>query len=342
MTHTCPHPPDTLAGVLAIGLADAQCLLERATDAHNGIVFDGARVRLPGKTPVFVERRLRASLSLETLAHIPLDAPPSMRRAPEWTAALTAADELALHAWAGAWRALYGTSKRAARRREADEAFSHRVEEALRDAPPWAPLEGRGARGFSKWVAWARATLAPAVKRAEADTLAEAPDGAEGAATPPAPRTIAEALGVAIDDGRTLLERNRTGTSRYRFESSLWHQKRRGPGDGCAVCAAGVIIARRLDTSDDEEAAPERFAPAWRAALRAIDRIRMHEWAEAFHLMHGAPRHRGAERFAARAPAPADGETWRDAATYTRWLDRAEHVLLPVIAVAEPDALEVR
>ena len=300
-------------------------------------------MRLPGKTPVFVERALRASLSLETLAHIPLER--------------TALDAPCARVDRGAHR----------RRRACAPCLGGRLARALRHEqarPRGGAKPTRRSRTGSKRrcathrrgrpsKGWAREDspngsrgraqrLRPPSKRAEADTLAEAPDGAEGAATPPAPRTIAEALGVAIDDGRTLLERNRTGTRRYRFESSLWHQKRRGPGDGCAVCAAGVIIARRLDTSDDEEAAPERFAPAWRAALRAIDRIRMHEWAEAFHLMHGAPRHRGAERFAARAPAPADGETWRDAATYTRWLDRAEHVLLPVIAVAEPDALEVR
>ena len=155
---------------------------------------------------------------------------------------------------------------------------------------------------------------------------------------PHPPETLTGVLALGLADALRLLER----TARYRFDSSLWHRRRPRRDAACAVCAAGAIIARRIEASGDEDLTPGHFAPAWCAALNAIDRIRTHAWVEAFNLMHETPQHPGAQRFVEHAPVQEDGACWSNRAGYARWLDSAERDLLPIIRVAEAEALDVR
>ena len=342
MTHPCPKPPETLAGVLALGLADAARLLEDTADAPERIILEDGCLKMPGTAPDERMRALRACLAHETLARVPLDAAPDARCAPAWTAALAAACDLQQARWASAWRQLRGWAIPAYAWRAPDETFADRLAHALEGAMLTPSVRFCTREGFSQWIDWARTTLAPALEHAEAKTLAQVTDHADMSAAAPAPRTIAGALRIAIDEGRRLVRREGAGAVRYRFDSSRWHGKRLSSDAPCAVCAAGAVIARRLDGSRDEDLTPGHFAPAWRASLHAIDEIRTNLWFGAFNLMHGVPKHPGARQFAERAPEPSGCEHWDDTEGYARWLDYAARTLVPIIEIAEADALQVR
>ena len=357
MTATCPQPPETVAGVLALALADTKVLVERAKDQGETRLFHNGAGKKPGAAAGGDTRTLRTSIVHGTLARVPRDASPRVRRAPQWRAVLSAADDIETTNWGWAWQRIYGTDAIRGAPREQSSAFAERVTKRLQyatfqeargrdarllSATPWPSPRLDDAQKCSEWVAWAHKTLYPAVKRAEAKTLAEMWHDPEIPDMPPAPDTLAEALRLAIDAGRTLLDDTEDSSDVYLFDSSCWHEPLPRDDAACAVGEAGAVIATWLGAWSSEHLEPEDFSPTWCAALKAIDEVRAQVWPAAFQSMHGCPDHPGAEHFAEQLPVNKSATAWRNAAEYAQWLDYAQYKLLPVIRIAETRALGVR
>ena len=342
MTPPCPRPPETLTGLLALSLTDAQNLIEQTARERKALIFDLGEVRIAGEHATGFKRVLLVAIAHGALANVSLEAPAQARCAPGWTATLATAGLLQIAAWAGAWSTLYGRGTKANGWHEAANSFEARVDDALDATRPCRNGAFTSTDELCDWIAWARTTLVPIVERAETKTLTEMAFKAPKSDTRAAPNTVAQTLRVAIDDGRTLLARTADGTARYEFRSGCWQQPDLSPRAPCAVGAAGAVIARSLAAPPDETLEPWHFAPAWRATLRAINYIRTGAWIEAFEAMHGTPCHPGAKRFASHKPEPNGMASWEDADGYARWLDDAEHTLLPIIRVAEADVLRKR
>ena len=190
--------------------------------------------------------------------------------------------------------------------------------------------------------------------------------------TPPAPRTLAAALKVAIADGRTLLD---APHGQYVFKADRWHDGS-DPEAPCAICAAGAVMARTLGASPDEEVAPHRFDGDWGWALCTIDAMRRARWASAFAMMHLRERtgvndedtsrlaHMVAwekdwkvvegdidwtfgealENAIEAAPGTlarrwSGAGTFNNADGYRRFLDLAGHHILPIVTRCERDTL---
>ena len=179
---------------------------------------------------------------------------------------------------------------------------------------------------------------------------------------PPAPRTIAQALGIAVADGRALLADTET---RYHFDAGLWHcarharperfdnerwESRADPRTACAVCAAGAVIARSLGARAEQDIGPLSVPRTWRNTLYAIDAMRSFRWERAWDVMHGArvsPLYDACVQFAQQLDtALCDGgpdryEALRKAGefegdeAFARYLDCVETVLLPAVERCE-------
>ena len=183
---------------------------------------------------------------------------------------------------------------------------------------------------------------------------------------PDAPRTIAEALHIAVADGRALLA---DAEARYHFDAGTWHSARcdapekfdnerwekRARADAvCAVCAAGAVIARSLGAGADTDIGPLAVPPRWRKALYAIDATRGFRWERAWGAMHGERRDTDidpARRFAERVDAAlhdsgpeAYERTWKAGVfegdqAFSDYLDCVEAVVLPAIERSEGEGL---
>ena len=159
-----------------------------------------------------------------------------------------------------------------------------------------------------------------------------------------APATLAAALRIAIADGRAVLV---THAKRYAFDASYWHEGRRG-STKCKICAAGAVMAHRLDAGEDELCFPARFAiSGWNKALCAIDDLRKGAWSAAWRAMHDARPQAFAERMRAALDAENPGNRTRleavgefnSAGGYRAFLDAAETIVLPILERCEREAL---
>ena len=168
--------------------------------------------------------------------------------------------------------------------------------------------------------------------------------------TTQAPRTLGRCLRLAIGDGRALLE---AGGETYLFNASGWHNAFPKFGK-CAVCAAGVVMARTLGANARCDATPAHFGPAWRESLRAIDALRRGAWDHAFVLMHGETWEERQGEFAvrmhntlARSNARLEGR-WREAqhfkgeGAYRAFLDLAEQHIAPALEQCEGEMLRTQ
>ena len=92
----------------------------------------------------------------------------------------------------------------------------------------------------------------------------------------PAPQRVAAALRMALDDAvKVRAQLSEGGGLRYHPHSGQWHQ-------GCRVCLAGMIIARRFVAFDDTEKVwMENFEPRWQRVFQAIDMVRGAQWGAA-------------------------------------------------------------
>ena len=175
---------------------------------------------------------------------------------------------------------------------------------------------------------------------AEQEESMQSPD-----TTPTAPATLAEALRIAIADGRAVLEGY---GERYAFDALYWHKGAAGVLK-CKICAAGAVMVHRLNVEEHEIRDPTDFKPAgeWEKALRAIDALRARRWAEAWRRMHGTRPLRFFERMSAalhgetpgtRTRLDAVGE-FKTAGGFREFLDVAEALVLPILERCEREAL---
>ena len=98
---------------------------------------------------------------------------------------------------------------------------------------------------------------------------------------PPAPRTLAAALKIAVEDGEALLAASQ---GEYAFDASRWHAGAKA-GKPCAVGAAGAVMARRLRADPSTELDPSNFGRAWGWVLQSIDAMYAANWVDAFETM---------------------------------------------------------
>ena len=98
---------------------------------------------------------------------------------------------------------------------------------------------------------------------------------------PPAPRTLAAALAIAIDDGRTLVD---AAQGRYAFDAHRWHEAASLDAP-CTVCAAGAVMAQRLGARPTDELEACQFRDGWDWVLHSINAMRSAQWEAAFAMM---------------------------------------------------------
>ena len=321
--HTA-HPPATLSASLALGLAALRAELDGEATPDGAFAMGDAL-------------RRQTAQALNDLTE------PEARRAPEWRAVVACVEALRDALWWGAWVARYGAGTPDSARAEASWEFHSAMKSALsaRRRPTGAIRTRAHARA---WLDWAGAELHGAVtdsETAQLRTLAQGP--MHGAASAP-PRTVADALALAVEDGAALLQSHRAGDARYRFDTSAWHT---GNASGaCAVCPASAIIAARLDIAAREAAEPRLFAPEWRAVLEAVDFARARRWDSAFDAMHGTPVHAGAQRFTQQVAGAVAlrhiPSVWHEHKGYAEWLEVAHSTLIPAVREAEGEALRRR
>ena len=343
MTDRCPHPPETLTGVLTLALDDAEHLVWRPEQSLDAPFFEGGPFASATGRTRWRDLWLGTAIARETLARVPLDAHPRTRRAPVWGAALTAASALQEGLWMKAWRAVHGAGTGPGAWRKTAGEFEQRVsgtvdQRIFDEALYLCKTVGE----FSDWVAWAKRKLKPAIERTERAVFEEGVGRRPAPDSPSAPATLADTLALAIADGRSLLKASADQAAPYQFQSDLWHHSVGDDGEACAVCAAGAVMVRQLDAGGEHDVRPESFGPAWCAALNAIEDLRIGDWVRAFNRMHGTPEHPGAVYFAEHTPERNETTSWGDPKGYARWLDMAEQVLFPAVRKAEDRALEVR
>ena len=149
---------------------------------------------------------------------------------------------------------------------------------------------------------------------------------------PPAPCTLHASLARAVADGRTLLETDTSVTPR----AGVWHEGARRDAP-LEVGPAGAVMAMTLGIARDACAEPSDFAPRWRGALHAIDRMNVLDWAGAWTLLYGETGPPGmvspsiifADRIEAAAPHPSnEAVCFTTQRAYEAWLDHIEHEVL--------------
>ena len=135
---------------------------------------------------------------------------------------------------------------------------------------------------------------------------------------PPAPRTLAAALAIAIADGRALLD---APDRHYAFDARRWHGQ--GWQDArCVVCAAGAVMAQRLGAQRTDTLDASDFRDGWDWVLYAINAMRISDWASAMWKMR--MRHRTA-RDGEDAPRDARSETSGEAAAGAAMYAQVRH-----------------
>ena len=326
-----PAPPETLQACLERAVADGRALLE----GEAPVGFD-ARVN---HAPESAERPRTVGASGAVMAvSLGVEAGQGARASDfpaHWDACLRAVERMNTHEWAGAWWKLYGAAG-TAQCPHPGAVFNGRMNSAVR-TPSREILDFATPDAYRRWLDHVEGDVLETLGAIEGALAADiAPVRA-----PPAPRTLAEALGVALADGRALAGQDRDGDARYTFNSGVWHD-----GEGCAtcmVCAAGAVMARTLGSPPQRTIYPESFAHAWTCALQAIDALRAEHWRTAFNHTHGE-RHPGGARFAQAMHDDArtgglDGGVFADRAHYQAWLGYVEADMLPAITAHEAEAL---
>ena len=169
---------------------------------------------------------------------------------------------------------------------------------------------------------------------------------------PQAPRSLTEALRIAVLSGREFFEMAEKERELYRPNSRRWHTEPCLGGDhSCEFCATGAVIARRLGFSPTQYtdlSGWETSNQAWSCVLHAINYMRMGDWALAALAMNGRPPTDGEQKRALRFGDAMDKKldkrtpsdyvncfTWGE---YLRWIEWAEDIALPALAQCETRA----
>ena len=154
-----------------------------------------------------------------------------------------------------------------------------------------------------------------------------------------APRTVAQSVRAAIDDGRALLEASRDD-DRLQFDGAHWHRTEHGR---CRVCAAGAMMEHRFVIRTDDPV-PTDFPVAWARVFRAIDWVRLGSYGVAWHVLYRHDTAHGETRSTAfrcaveaelAGKAPVKHRRFHNRAEYTEFLDGLEQIVLPAIEKVE-------
>ena len=312
-------------------VADGRALLEDDApiawaDCEEHLLGDRTRPRTVGASGAVM------AVTLGVEAH---EYATSEAFAPRWSASLQAIQMMRVNDWASAWGLFYGASA-TPDIAEPAQRFHEHLEAALARngaAPPMGYFTT--SEDDARWLDHVEGAV-PAPLGAIEDALAEQLAQARRA---PAPETIAEAVRIALADGRALADAARAGGTPYEFNCGVWHDG----GRSCMVNTAGCVMAGTLATPPDATVYPRHFAWPWRCALHTIEAVRCKGWREAFNTMHGE-RHAGGKAFAGTMhsathevgakPAVCAGLTQFEA-----WLDYVETDLLATLETREGKAL---